>query len=359
MKIIHDGDGAYEDIMALSLLLLNADVVAVTVAYGESTTPVGALNMERICRTLKPLEKIPVAYGVNDPIDPHYATRFPTFINDEADHILKATDVLSVADSQVKHSAVELIYNTLISNSEKITIVATGPLTNIAQLVTKYPDCIKKIEQLVIMGGAVRVPGNISDIIRDTDNGVAEWNIYADRKAADVVFTTKNIPIMLVPIDITRQMPMTKAFYEGLCKEQLPALKLVKDMLTSLLKGMGEELFYGKLQFWDSLSAMITLNNSMAAFEELSITIDLSTGQTKIKAEQTAGIPLVRVAMKLLNPALAYDTFLNLMKTGSATVSDPDTRLHYRDNFFGTSSSTSIPKPNEAPHKLSLGSNTI
>jgi inosine-uridine nucleoside N-ribohydrolase len=327
--------------MALTLLLLNSDVVAVTVTYGESTTHIGALNMKRVCHTLKPLKKIPVAYGINSPIDSHFGTPFPEFINKEADNILKDTDVVPVAHSEITRSAVELIYKTLMSSDERTTIVATGPLTNIAQLVITYPDCIEKIEKLVIMGGAVKVPGNISDLIQDTTNVVAEWNIYADRKAADVVFTSKNLPIMLVPIDITRQMPMTKTFYEGLACEKLPALKLVRDMLTSLLKGMGEQLFYDKLQFWDSLSAMITLDNSIAEFEELPLTIDLSTGQTKINEHQIAGVPLVCIAMKLINPSSAYDLFKTLMKTSlDQNIKQVPIGMLLRERFFAYNSST-------------------
>ncbi len=92
MKIIHDGDAAYEDIMALCILLMNADVVAVTVAYGESTPKIGAENMERVCRMLKSAVKIPVAYGTNSALD-HHGTRFPDFINQEANTILNDADV--------------------------------------------------------------------------------------------------------------------------------------------------------------------------------------------------------------------------------------------------------------------------
>jgi inosine-uridine nucleoside N-ribohydrolase len=312
MKIIHDGDAAYEDIMALSLLLLNADVIAVTVTYGESTTKTGAENMERVCRMLKPSTKIPVAYGSNFALDV-LGTPFPDFINKEADTILQNTDVPVVSDSKVTDSAVKLMYETLKSSDEKITIVATGPLTNIAQLIIDYPDCLGKIEKIVIMGGAVKVPGNITDLIPDTNNLLAEWNIYADPRAAAIVFSTKNLPIMLVPVDITRQMPMTREFYANLDKEKSPALKLVKDMLTTLLQKMGEELFYGKLQFWDSLSAMIALNPSMATFENLGITIDLNTGQTKIDETSRSN---VQVATKIFNVEQAYNTFLSLMQKG-------------------------------------------
>lgn len=347
MKVIHDGDAAYEDIMALCLLLLNADVVAVTVTYGESTTKIGAENMERVCRMLKPATKIPVAYGSNSATDQH-GNPFPDFITDEANNILDETDVPYVADSQVRDSAVQLLYDTLMSSDEKITIVATGPLTNIAELISKHSDCIGKIEKIVIMGGAVKVPGNISDLIFDTKNTLAEWNIYADPKAAEIVFTTKDLPICLVPIDITRQMPMTREFYAQLHKETIPALKLVKDMLTFLLHKMGEELFYGKLQFWDSLSAMITLNPSIASFEEWPLSIDLSTGQTKIDETPSVQGARVRVATTLHHVDAAYGTFLKLMKTGSKpTLTGVSDFYDYDGVFFG------LPQPNKGASQVS------
>ncbi|MGM9451796.1 hypothetical protein ACTAZI_00500 [Legionella bozemanae] len=77
-----------EDIMALCLLLLNTDVVVVIVTYGESTTQIGAENMERVYRMLKPSAKILVAYGINSAVD-HHGTPFPEYIT----IILNGTDV--------------------------------------------------------------------------------------------------------------------------------------------------------------------------------------------------------------------------------------------------------------------------
>lgn len=320
MKIIHDGDAAYEDIMALSLLLLNANVVAVTVAYGESNTPIGAANMERVCQYLKPSANIPVAYGVNSALN-EQGTPFPDWIHHEADNILDGTEVPVLPLSQIRDSAVELIYETLMSSSEKITIVATGPLTNIAQLIDIHPDSIEKIEKIIIMGGAVRVSGNISDLEDNPKNTVSEWNMYADPKAAEIVMTTSKLPIILVPLDITSQMRMTKEFYANLDREASPALKLVKAMLTSLLLKMGEEKFYGNLQFWDSLSAMITLDSSMATFEELPITIG-NEGETNESTPAESGM-MIQVAMKLLNPVAAYETFLASLRRGGELSTTP------------------------------------
>lgn len=324
MKVIHDNDAAYEDILALSLLLLNADVVAVTVAYGESTPAIGAQNLARVCRMLKPGSRIPVAYGIDSALDAH-GKRFPDYVTQDANTILDNTEVPQFSDLQVQSSAVKLIYESLMASEEKITIVATGSLVNIAELLALHPDCISKIDKLVIMGGAVRTPGNISDLIPDTENQVAEWNIYADPKAAQTVFSTPNLQISLVPIDITRQMPMTREFYARLKNETSPALKLARAMLTTLMQSMGETLFYGKLQFWDSLSAMLALDPGLASFEALPLVIDLETAQTKIAETADSDILPVQVATRIYRAENVYDTFIERMRQDV---------FNYKDRFF-------------------------
>src|SRR5205085_2809395 len=77
-------------------------------------------------------------------------------------------------------NAVEKILSIVKENPNEITIVTIGPLTNIAAAILKDPETMKKIKEIVIMGGAVKVPGN--------KNRVAEFNIFVDPEAADVVF---------------------------------------------------------------------------------------------------------------------------------------------------------------------------
>ena len=63
---------------------------------------------------------------------------------------------------------------------EPLTILAIGPLTNLGTLLRESPECADRIERIYIMGGAVYVPGNITGLIPESDNKVAEWNIHAD-----------------------------------------------------------------------------------------------------------------------------------------------------------------------------------
>ncbi|MFT4058506.1 MAG: nucleoside hydrolase [Legionella sp.] len=307
MKVIHDGDGAYEDVMALMLLLKHCDVRAVTLVYGEVHGLIGARNMERVCNYIVPECEIPVAYGRETPLG-GFGSPFPDYIREEADNVLKGINLPEVSKSKVRNDAVTLIYETLMNSNEKITIIATGPLTNIAELIQHYPEAIKKIERIVIMGGAIHVTGNILDIAPNAGNTEAEWNIYADPLAAKLVFEAK-IPLLLVPLDITNQVPLTKEFYNkiGICKD--PALKLTYEMLTYFFETLGEKQVAIQLFFWDSLAAMIAINPNIADYQQLHLMVNLETAKTMVTKNSNP----VTVAMSLFNKPLFYTHFIKMM----------------------------------------------
>ena len=99
-----------------------------------------------------------------------------------------------------KH-AVEFIIDTLsAAESESITLVPMGPLTNIGRAMTKDPAILGKVDQIVLMGGAMREGGNISPS--------AEFNILVDPHAADVVFRCGR-PITVMGLDVTHQVLST------------------------------------------------------------------------------------------------------------------------------------------------------
>lgn len=69
--------------------------------------------------------------------------------------------------------------------AEVLTIVAMGTLTNIALALQKRPDAVEKIEQIIVMGGAIKHPGNVDKPFVGIRNSVAEWNFYLDLRAAE------------------------------------------------------------------------------------------------------------------------------------------------------------------------------
>jgi ribokinase len=102
-----------------------------------------------------------------------------------------------------RQHAVKRLLTLVETHRQDLTIIALGPLTNIARAILQAPDTMRQLGRLVIMGGAIGVPGNIS--------AVAEFNIFVDPHAADIVFGT-GLPITLVPLDVTRQVRLTRAF---------------------------------------------------------------------------------------------------------------------------------------------------
>ena len=313
MPVILDCDAAYEDIMALQVLLLNSNLKLVTVTYGESTPRIGARNIERVCRALLPSSQCLVAYGEDKAIDEN-STRFPEFIEAEANTILNGTDIPELDEYKNTANAVKALRDTIMQSEEQVLIVATGPLTNIAQLLQQYPESIPRIKKIVIMGGAIDVAGNITDLIPDTSNLLAEWNIYADRTAASIVFKTPNLPILLVPIDVTRQMPMTRDFIDRIGSETDVSINLISKMLETLRCNMGEQRFYGNLQFWDSLSAMIALDESMVRCDtQQAIAVSLESGKTSLVSHDDDFVGAkVQIARELINPDKAYERFIAL-----------------------------------------------
>lgn len=343
MKTILDCDAAYEDIMALLILLGHSDLQLVTVTYGESTPRLGAINIKNICDTLMPEKTIPVSYGVDQPID-KLGTRFPSYINDEANNVLMNTCIQPINPKiYVHNNAVNALYQLLMESEENITVIATGPLTNIATLLREHPHCITKIERIVIMGGAVDVEGNITDLIPDTDNLVAEWNIYADPSAAEFIFSLRELNITLVPIDVTSKMPMKPAFLQQLetriqmTKEpKRRSLVFVKEMLDNLRSKMGDSLFFGKLQFWDSLSALLAIKPSLAEYTcNAQIKVDTQSGKTYQIETSDSSRAQINIALNIKDVNSTYVKLIDNFQVSSEYV-------QYKPSFFTSTKKSAL-----------------
>ena len=118
------------------------------------------------------------------------------------------------------------MYQKLKADPGKITILAVGPLTNVAQLLTKHPDAKAMIKRIVIMGGCVRTS-------EAGKPAIAEWNIKLDPQAAQVVFTS-GIPLVVAPLDSTYDLKLDAA---GRKKSSAPAPSSTSRCKTSTSSG--------------------------------------------------------------------------------------------------------------------------
>lgn len=290
--VIFDGDIAHEDMFAALLLLQhpNVDLKAMTVVgTGEAHCGPGVMNLLGLV-ALAGREGIPVTCGSDTPLVGDHV--FPEEWRRDADSVY-GVSLPEAIGSPSNLPAPELIAQVAQESPEPVTIVAVGPLTNIAESVRDHPDIIPKIEMIYVMGGAVDVEGNISVPGAGIENRLAEWNIYIDPAAANIVLAS-TAPVTLVPLDATRHVPVTRRFYDtlGRWRETLAA-QFVYDVLTAELEFVAS----GGFQFWDSFTAAVATDETLARFEPREIVVEETEGPSSGWTMDTSGGYPVRVAM--------------------------------------------------------------
>ncbi len=196
--LIMDVDTGVDDALALLLALSSPEVelVGVSTVAGNVPRPRTTDNTLRLLQWAGRAD-VPVYAGAERPLvrsavaaaDVHGATGLGAAQLPEA-HTSPAGD------------AVEFLLNTLQARPGEVTLVATGPSTNLAQAEARVPGVLGRARQVVIMGGAARVPGNVAP--------TAEFNFYADPHAARQVLTSA-AELVLVGLDVTGQVGLEQA----------------------------------------------------------------------------------------------------------------------------------------------------
>lgn len=292
--VIIDTDMAGDDWMAILYLLNRPDisVEAITVTgTGEAHCEPGIRNAMRLT-ALAGQPDIPVSCGRETPLQGNHA--FPAAWRENVD----ALAGLTLPDnplSRAPQSAVELLTTTIETSPDKTMILALGPLTNLAELLQGSPDLRDKIEMIYIMGGAVDVPGNVGFSQAGIDNPFAEWNIYVDPHAAALVFRSV-VPITLIPLDATNHAPATEDFVTRIKKDrQTPEAGFVFDLLTKT--EYHDFIQMGGYYFWDTLSAAILTENSLATFETKTLMVVEEEGNDSGRTQMSENGAFIRVAL--------------------------------------------------------------
>lgn len=242
------------------------DIKGITVAgTGEVHGKRGAKNCLRLL-DLVGKSDIPVAYGESDPLKmSHHFPRIMRFAVDRRLFIKFPRTNKTPLDI----NAIDLMNRIINSSNQKTTILAIGPLTNIANFLKKHAKSKNKIEKIYIMGGAVDVEGNIQEVSQSIDNPYAEWNIYCDPHAANIVFQS-GIPVVLVPLDATNQVPIDKSFVQRLRNNQNDA---ICKFLLKIMKRFGARIEKGNIALWDLIAATIVNSEEIAIKETRKIRV--------------------------------------------------------------------------------------
>jgi inosine-uridine nucleoside N-ribohydrolase len=304
--VIFDTDMAHEDMFAALFLLShpNVNLEAITVSgTGESHCGPGVSHALGLV-TLSGHKAIPVACGRETPLAGNHA--FPAEWRQAVDNAYGVQ--IPTGGEASNLNASDLIIDILQKSNEAITIVAVGPLTNIAEALQKAPEISTRIREIYIMGGAVQAKGNVGNSGVGIQNEYAEWNIYIDPLAANIVFKS-GIPIILIPLDATDDVPITRNFYQALEKNRnTPTAKIVYDLLTANLDFVDS----GGFQFWDSLTSATFTDQSIVNFEELNLSVVEGEGPESGRTKQDANGAKIKVAMSA-DPKKFEKLFLTIL----------------------------------------------
>lgn len=192
MKVLYDGDPGIDDAMAIILAtrLENIELIGVTTVSGNCSATQATKNALHILARVAGKPGIPVVMGAEKPLlrEGNPSVQIHGFDG------LGETFISDPDLKPLKIHAVDMILSNCSDLGDELVIVTGGPLTNLALAFLKEPTLFKHIHRIVVMGGCIRSPGNITSS--------AEFNIYHDPEAAKIIFKSE-LPITLVSLDVT------------------------------------------------------------------------------------------------------------------------------------------------------------
>jgi pyrimidine-specific ribonucleoside hydrolase len=216
--VILDCDPGHDDAISLILALSTSelDVLAVTTSAGNQTPDKTLNNALRILTLLK-RHDIPVAGGAIKPI----ARELIIADNVHGESGLDGPELPAPGFAPQSKNAIQVIAEKIAASPTPVTLVPTGPLTNIALLLASHPELHSNIDRIVLMGGAAG-SGNWTP--------AAEFNIYVDPEAADMVFKA-GIPITMCGLDVTHEAQIMDEDIERIRAINNPVAHCVAELL--------------------------------------------------------------------------------------------------------------------------------
>jgi purine nucleosidase len=265
-RLIIDTDPGIDDSLAILLALASPEVKleALTVVSGNSTAQQGVINALGVLELVKSVE-IPVAQGATIPLIQPLLVATET----HGEVGIGYARLPLPSRKPVQQHAVDLIIDMVLSNPGEISLVAIGPLTNIALAVRLEPRIVEAVREVIIMGGAIRAGGNTTPL--------AEYNIYCDPHAAHIVFHS-GLPITLVPLDVTYQAILTRKDVDRLLEIQSPISRFIADATRFYMEFHNE---YQKIEgcvINDPLALALTFAPDLVDTERLFVDVDISGG---------------------------------------------------------------------------------
>jgi len=269
VRIILDTDPGVDDALAIMYLAAqgDAEIVAVGSVHGNVPAPLGALNALRVLELvgLNP----PVTVGAARPLAQPLQTA--EFVH--GDDGFGGHAGPEPRDFPVPGSAAEQIVRLARSHPGELTLLALGPLTNVALAVLLEPDLPNLLRSVVVMGGAVTVPGNITPY--------AEANFHNDPEAADLVLSAGFPDLILVGLDATEQARVGTDWLSALAELTGPRAKFANKILDHYAQFYANMSGEHSCTLHDPLAAAIMLDQKLADYRKMPLGVELTGTHTR------------------------------------------------------------------------------
>jgi purine nucleosidase/pyrimidine-specific ribonucleoside hydrolase len=287
--IILDCDPGHDDTIALLLALASPEVklLGVTTVSGNQTLAKTTANAIRVLDHVG-RHDIPVAAGAPRPLlrERHVAAE----VHGETG--LDGPELPPPSRQPEPAHAIDWIANTLTASTRPVTLVPTGPLTNVALFLARYPELATKIERVVLMGGAFG-EGNVTP--------AAEFNIWADPEAAQRVFAS-GLDLTMVGLDVTHKALMTPAHAQRLGASGR-AGKLVADLYAFYSRFHASSYGWDAAPVHDAVALAHVVDGSLLRTAHCGVVVDtgpeLSRGRTHVDLRGAHWEPTCHVAIEI------------------------------------------------------------
>jgi len=254
-KIILDVDPGIDEAVALCLAFGDPglDVLAVTATGGIVSPDQATLNLQAIVEYLDP------------PRWPRLGAASSGQLRRADGRHLFGTNGLcgahfNVAQRHHQHPSVKVICDEVRSAPGEVTVVATGPLSNIAAALHQQPDLASIVGHLIIIGGTIAGPGNVT--------AAAEFNIYCDADAARKVFQSQ-ITKTLIPIDVTSRVTMNLDLLDKIPASEIGGSGLLRKLLPGAFRAYRQQLGMEGIHLHDAVAVVAALRPELFTIERL------------------------------------------------------------------------------------------
>lgn len=308
VRILLDVDTGIDDSLAILLALKsnNAVVEGITTVFGNTDVEQATRNTLQVIELADAPYEVPVAAGASGPL---FGKWGGPVVHVHGENGIGNCELPWPKQKPLEEKAADFIVRKVNENPGQLTLVFVGPLTNLAIALVKDPSIASKVKRLVLMGGAVTVPGNVTPVV--------EANMHSDPEAAHRVFES-GMPITMVGLDATMRTIIDESHLERLSAGSDSARRpqFIGGILSYYFNAyLQQDGFYGA-PLHDPLAVAAALDPTLVQTKDLYIRVEtkgeLSYGATVAEFRRPPERTNASVCMDV-DSGRFLETFMNVL----------------------------------------------